>query len=139
MNTHVLAALLVILAPTDVLAQSPPEASGIKDIKAYCLDFNWAPPAARGKPFANPGTWAGADPAAHVAWYKAIGANVIQTFCVSTNGYAWYKNGFVPEQPGLKHDFLPEVVKLGHQEGMLVMGYFCIASNPTLGRRTIPT
>ena len=44
--------------------------------------------------------------------------------------YAWYKNGFAPEQPGLKHDFLPKVVKLGHQEGMLVMGYFCIASNP---------
>lgn len=36
----------------------------------------------------------------------------------------------MPEQPGLKHDFLPEVVKLGHKEGMKVMGYFCIASNP---------
>jgi hypothetical protein len=98
----------------------------VKDIKAYCLDFNWG----RRRRFARPGTWAGADPAAHVDWYKAIGANVIQTFCVSCNGYAWYKNGFVPEQPGLKHDFLPEVVRLGHREGMLVFGYFCIASNP---------
>ena len=100
------------------------------EIKAYCLDFNWAPTHRRGKPFAKPGLWAGADPAEHVAWYKTMGANVIQTFCVSTNGYAWYKDGVVPEQPGLKHDFLPEVVKLGHQQGMKVMGYFCIASNP---------
>jgi alpha-L-fucosidase len=97
----------------------------IKEIKAYCLDFNWD----KGF-FAEPGTWAASDPIEHVAWYKAIGANVIQTFAVSWNGYAWYKNGFVPEQPGLKHDFLPEVVKLGHKEGMLVFGYFCISSNP---------
>lgn len=99
-------------------------------IKSYCLDFNWAPTNRRGKPFAKPGQWAGAVPAEHVAWYKAMGANVIQTFAVSTNGYAWYKNGFVPEQPGLKHDFLPEVVKLGHAEGMKVFGYFCASSNP---------
>ncbi len=65
-----------------------------------------------------------------MAWYKTIGANVIQTFCVSCNGYAWYKNGFVPAQPGLKHDFLPAVVRLGHKEGMLVFGYFCISANP---------
>ena len=45
-----------------------------------------------------------------------MGNNVIQTFCVSCNGYAWYKNGVVPEQPGLKHDFLREVVRLGHAE-----------------------
>ena len=100
------------------------------EIKAYCLDFNWEPTNRRGKPFAKPGLWNESDPAEHVAWYKTMGANVIQTFCVSTNGYAWYKNGVVPEQPGLKHDFLPEVVKLGHKEGMKVMGYFCIAANP---------
>jgi hypothetical protein len=64
-----------------------------------------------------------------VAWYKAVGANVIQTFAVSCNGYAWYKNGVVPEQPGLKHDSLTEDVKLGHAEGMQVMGYFCIGAN----------
>ncbi len=102
------------------------DASKIRDIKAYCIDFNWG---AR-RSFARPGTWKNSDPAAHVAWYKSMGANVIQTFCVSCNGYAWYKNGFVPEQPGLKHDFLPEVVKLGHSEGMLVFGYFCISANP---------
>lgn len=101
-----------------------------EEIKAYCLDYNWAPTGRRRKPFANPGHWAASDPAEHVAWYKAMGANVIQTFAVSTNGYAWYKNSFAPEQPGLKHDFLTEVVKLGHQENMKVFGYFCAASNP---------
>lgn len=99
-------------------------------IKAYCLDFNWA--GRRG--FADPGTWKDADPKAHVAWHKAMGGNVIQTFCVSSNGWAWYQGGPVPEQPGLKHDFLREVVKLGHEEGMLVMGYFCIAANTRWGR-----
>jgi hypothetical protein len=111
-------------------ANAPAAPAEIKDIKAYCLDFNWGGRRA----FAKPGTWAGADPKQHVAWYKAIGANVIQTFCISCNGYAWYKNGVVPEQPGLKHDFLPEMVRLGHQEGMLVMGYFCIAANTRWGQ-----
>ena len=130
MKTKLLATLL-ILAPLaeSSIAGTPPKASEIKDIKAYCLDFNWAATGRRRKPFAKPGNWAGAVPAEHVAWYKTMGANVIQTFCVSTNGYAWYKNGVVPEQPGLKYDFLPEVVKLGHQEGMLVFGYFCAAAN----------
>ena len=95
-------------------ASAPVDPTKIKDIKAYCLDFNWG----RRRSFAKPGTWASADPAKHVAWYKAMGANVIQTFAVSCNGYAWYKNGAVPEQPGLKHDFLTEVVRLGHKEGM---------------------
>lgn len=120
-------------AESRLAAEQGASAATMKDIKSYCLDFNWQPTGRRGRPFAKPGNWNGADPAAHVAWYKSIGANVIQTFCVSTNGYAWYKNGFVPEQPGLKHDFLPEVVKLGHQEGMKVMGYFCISSNPRWG------
>jgi hypothetical protein len=122
-----------MVAPGNSPAAPAPAAGGIKDIKAYCLDFNWVNTARKRKPFASPGTWAASDPAEHVAWYKAIGANVIQTFCVSTNGYAWYKNGFVPEQPGLKHDFLPEVVRLGHREGMLVFGYFCAAANPKWG------
>ena len=110
-------------------AKVPAAPAEIKDIKAYCLDFNWG---ARRR-FARPGSWRNADPAKHVAWYKAMGVNVIQTFCVSCNGYAWYKNGFVPEQPGLKHDFLPEMVRLGHKEGMLVMGYFCIGANTRWG------
>ena len=100
--------------------------------KAFCLDFNWGEGGPNG--FAKPGLWADADPARHVAWYRSLGANVIQTFCVSCNGYAWYKNGVVPEQPGLKHDFLREVVKGAHAEGMLVLGYFCAGSNTRWGR-----
>lgn len=102
------------------------------EIKAYDIDFNWGPGGPNG--FAKPGLWAEADPAAHVAWYKSIGCNVIQSFCVSCNGYAWYKNGVVAEQPGLKHDFLPEMVKLAHQENMLVFGYFCAGANTRWGQ-----
>jgi len=113
-----------LIAETEL--KNIPIKKDIANIKAYCLDFNWF---GRRK-FAPPGKWADADPAKHVAWYKSVGCNVIQTFAVSCNGYAWYKNGFIPEQPGLKHDFLRDMVRLGHKEGMLVMGYFCIASNP---------
>lgn len=113
-----------------VAAEYSPAAFGNEpaaEIKAFCIDFNWGPGGPNG--FAAPGLWADADPAEHVAWYKGLGANVIQTFCVSCNGYAWYKGGVVPEQPGLKHDFLTDVVRLGHREGMKVMGYFCVGAN----------
>ncbi len=104
----------------------------IETIKAYDLDFNWG----EGGPnaFAKPGLWADADPKEHVRWYKELGVNVIQTFIVSCNGYAWYKDGVVPEQPGLKFDFLPAIVKLGHREGIKVMGYLCIGSNTRWGQ-----
>jgi len=110
-------------------------------IKAFCVDFNWVhlQREAKGKAsepatvFAPPGHWADASPARHVSWYEALGANVIQTFAVSCNGYAWYKGGFVPPQPGLKHDFLPEVVRLGHAKKMMVMGYFCVGANSKWG------
>ncbi len=128
-TTSLLIAAVSWLAAGAVQAEPSAAVPAIKDIKSYCLDFNWAP---RGG-FAAPGDWKEADPAATVAWHKAVGSNVIQTFCVSCNGYAWYKNGVVPEQPGLKHDFLREVVKLGHAEGMMVMGYFCIAANTRWG------
>ena len=48
--------------------------SSEKEIKAYCLDFNWAATGRRRKPFAKPGAWAGADPAQHVAWQQVDGA-----------------------------------------------------------------
>ena len=71
-----------------------------RPIKAFCVDFNWGPGGPNG--FPNPGHWADADPAAHVAWYEQLGANVIQTFAVSCNGYAWYQGGKIPAQPGLE-------------------------------------
>ncbi len=103
----------------------------IEEIKAYDIDFNWG----EGGPnaFAAPGLWADANPEEHIKWYKDLGVNTIQTFIVSCNGYAWYKNGVVPEQPGLKYDFLPEMVQLGHKEGIKVMGYLCIGSNVRWG------
>lgn len=124
--------LNVACAAEPPIAGDPASTAKTADIKSYCIDFNWGPGGPNG--FAAPGFWADADPAKHVAWYKAMGVNVIQTFCVSCNGYAWYKNGVVPEQPGLKHDFLAEMVRLGHREGMRVMGYFCVAANTRWGK-----
>ena len=95
-----------------------------KQIKAFCVDFNWHQGV-----FAKPGHWGDASPEEHVRWYEALGANTIQTFCLSCNGYAWYKGGFVPPQPGLQHDFLTDMVRMGHRRGMRVMGYFCIGAN----------
>jgi hypothetical protein len=100
-------------------------------IEAYNLDFNWGEGGPNG--FAKPGQWADAPPEEHIKWYKELGVNTIQTFCVSCNGYAWYKNGVIPAQPGLKHDFLPDMVRLGHQAGIRVFGYFCIGSNTRWG------
>jgi hypothetical protein len=96
-------------------------------IRAYDIDYNWGEGGAHG--FARPGLWADADPRAHVEWYAALGCNVIQSFAVSCNGYAWYKNGIIPEQPGLKYDFLTEQVRLAHEKNIKVFGYFCIAAN----------
>ena len=96
-------------------------------VKAYCIDFNWGPGGRHG--FAKPGLWADANPEQHVNWYENLGCNTIQTFAVSCNGYAWYKNGIIPEQPGLKYDFLTEMVKLGHKKNMKVFGYFCAGAN----------
>jgi hypothetical protein len=128
MKNFLATAMLVSLASVNISAQSAQPAQP-EIIKSYCLDFNWA-----GRDgFAPPGTWKDADPKAQVAWHKTMGSNVILSFCVSHNGYAWYRNDVTPEQPGLKHDFLREVVKLGHKEGMLVMGYFSIAANKRWG------
>jgi uncharacterized lipoprotein YddW (UPF0748 family) len=132
-KVNILIWLAIAALTTIVLSCDSPEKKSdkIENIKSYCLDFNWG----EGGPnaFAAPGLWADANPMDHLRWYKELGANTIQTFIVSCNGYAWYKNGVVPPQPGLKHDFLPELVKLGHQEGMKVMGYLCIGSNTRWG------
>jgi hypothetical protein len=106
-------------------------------IHSFCIDFNWRRPRLPGwhNDFAKPGHWADASPAEHVEWYAGAGVNAIQTFCVSCNGYAWYKGGFAPEQPGLRHDFLPEMVRLGHERKMQVLGYFCAGSNTLWGER----
>ena len=133
-DLRVLAIRLISLAaafvvPTVVRADDPSDAP---PVRAFCIDFNWGEGGPNG--FAKPGLWADASPEEHVAWYAALGCNVIQTFAVSCNGYAWYRGGPVPPQPGLKHDFLTEMVKLGHGRGMRVMGYFCVGANTLWGQ-----
>ena len=101
---------------------------GREPVKAFCIDFNWEPSVG----CANPGTFTHADPEAHVRWYKDLGANTIQSFCVSLNGYAWYSNSAVaPVNPGLeKKNFLAQLCRCGHDAGMKVMGYFTFGNNP---------
>jgi hypothetical protein len=105
-------------------------------IRAFCLDFNLQI-LSRNFVFeyAPPGHWADVDPAAHVDWYKEFGANCIQTFVLSCNGYAWYKGGPIPEQPGLQHDFLTELAQLAHQKRMLVFGYYPLDVNILYGEQ----
>lgn len=98
-----------------------------ESIRAFNIDYNWGPGGAHG--FAAPGLWADANPDTLMKWYEDLGCNVVHSFGVSCNGYAWYKNGIVPEQPGLKYDFLTEMVKIGHKKQMKVFGYFCVGAN----------
>lgn len=93
-------------------------------IKAFCVDFNWGSAG-----FAPPGMYAQASPEKHLDWYRAMGVNTIQTFCVSCCGHAWYQSAVAPVQPGMRGDFLREITALGHGAGMKVMGYFCIGAN----------
>lgn len=127
-RTRFVLGLLLSVSSLGLAETQVPDPATMSEIKAYCLDFNWQGSGRKSK-IADPGYLNRADPAAVVEWHKTIGCNVIQTFCVSHNGYAWYRNEVTPEQPGLVHDFLREVVKLGHAEGMVVMGYFSIAAN----------
>jgi hypothetical protein len=97
-------------------------------IKMFNIDLNWSDDR-----FVPPGQWANTSPAEHVQWCADLGANVIHSYTVSCNGYAWYKGGFVPPQPGLTHDFFPEVIRLAHKKNMLVTGYFCVGANTKWG------
>lgn len=99
-------------------------------IKAFCIDFNWAP---EGK-FAPPGMFTTANAKDHFRWYQDLGVNTIQTFCVSCCGYAWYQSSVPPVNPGMKGDFLKEITEFGHAAGMKVMGYFCIGANSYWGQ-----
>jgi len=112
------------LAGATVAAISAVEPAPTERIRAFCVDFNWD---ARG--FAPPGMYGQASAKDHVAWYKALGVNTIQTFCVSCPGYAWYRSEIAPVQPTMTGDFLSEVAALGHKAGMRVMGYFCVGAN----------
>lgn len=91
----------------------------------FSIDFNSD---ILGQP-ASPGLYAHADPKEHIKFYCELGANGIQTFCVGLNGFAWYKSKIAPVTPGMKGDFLKKMISLGHQKGLSVHGYFCLAGN----------
>jgi hypothetical protein len=113
------AALACVVAQPAETGENPEER-----IKAFCIDFNWG---AEG--FAPPGMYAQASAQKHFEWYRDMGVNTIQTFCVSCPGYAWYQSKVAPVQPGMQGDFLTELTRLGHGAGMKVMGYFCVGAN----------
>lgn len=113
-----------VSANAETPSQSVETSSDLERIKAFCIDFNWGPDG-----FAKPGMYATASPLEHFNWYRHMGVNTIQTFCVSCPGYAWYNSGVAPVQPGMPGEFLTEIVKLGHEAGIRVMGYFCIGAN----------
>lgn len=102
-------------------------------IRAYNIDYNWDANGGYINDFAKPGLWADANPEELMEWYEDLGCNAVHTFAVSCNGYAWYKNGTIPEQPGLKYDFLTEMVKIGHKKNMKVFGYYCVGANTKWG------
>lgn len=95
-------------------------------ITAFCIDFNWD----LLKRFASPGLYGGARAEEHLHWYRELGVNTIQSFCVSHNGYAWYKSRLAPQTPGMNEQgFLERLTELGHASDMRVMGYFSPGAN----------
>ncbi len=102
-------------------------------VKAFNIDYNWDPGGGYINNFAAPGLWADADPAELMQWYEDLGCNAVHSFAVSCNGYSWYKNGVIAEQPGLKHDFLTEMVRIGRKKNIKVFGYYCVGANTKWG------
>jgi len=112
--------------PVSGRAEEASQRVGQQLVKAFCIDFNWGDQGA-----AEPALYAQAEPAEQVRWYQDLGANTIQTFCVSYNGYAWYPSEVAPVTPGLRHpNFLGEMVELGHKARLKVFGYFTLGANP---------
>jgi hypothetical protein len=56
--------------------------------------------------------------------------DLIKAYCIDFNWGPGGAHGFA--KPGLAHDFLSEMVKLGRENGMKVFGYFCAGANPSL-------
>ncbi len=136
MKRHAPGSLAVCLIAASAMLSSFASAHAATNdrIQSFCIDFNWGAGGPNG--FPAPGTFASADPAVHYQFYKDLGVNVIQTFCVSCNGYAWYQgSAMAPVQPGLKHDFLKQITALAHKDGIKVMGYFCVGANTYWGQK----
>jgi uncharacterized lipoprotein YddW (UPF0748 family) len=127
-----IAVVLAVTAGRPSAAADKPRAG--QRLTAFCIDFNWGPGGPNG--FSPAGTFSRADPKEHYRWSAELGTNVIYTFCVSCDGYAWYRDSAVaPVQPGLKYDFLGDIAKLAHRDGKLAVGYFCAGANTYWGRK----
>lgn len=96
-----------------------------EQIRAFCIDFNWDAT----KRYASPGLYAQAKAADHLKWYKDLGVNTIQSFCVSHNGYAWYDSKVAPRIPTMEGSFFTELAESAKKEGLRVMGYFSPGAN----------
>lgn len=94
-------------------------------IRAFCIDFNWD----WTRRFASPGLYAQADPARHLEWYRELGVNTIQSFCVSHNGYAWYDSDIAPRTPGMEGPFFTKLAEMANKKDFRVMGYFSPGAN----------
>lgn len=89
-------------------------------IRAFCIDFNWD----RLNRFSSPGLYSSADPREHFEWYQRLGANTVQSFYVTHNGYAWYRSDIAPTTPGPGARFFEQLATISADAGMRVMGYF---------------
>jgi hypothetical protein len=58
-----------------------------------------------------------------------MNCNALSAFAVPFHGLAWFKSEVSPPNPGLAHDFLPEIVRLGHRHGMKVFAYINVSAN----------
>jgi hypothetical protein len=120
-GTITVVTMLAGILPHDLISpiQANDKIADDEPMRTFTIDFAWA----------KPGQFVDADPKEHMKWYADLGCNTLTLVSIGLNGYAWYKNGVVPEQPGLKYDFMTEMVKLGHQKKMKVLGYFCPSIN----------
>jgi hypothetical protein len=91
----------------------------------FGIDFNWD----RTHRFASPGLYAQADPRVHLDWYRSLGVDTIQGFCVAHNGYAWYHSDIAPRTPGMNGSFSTRLAELAAAEGMDFVGFFSPGAN----------
>ena len=133
MRATTFTSIILFMGYLIVSFESISQPSKVGGIRAYNIDYNWDPNGGYINAFAKPGLWADADPEELIEWYEDLGCNAVHSFAVSCNGYAWYKNGTISEQPGLKYDFLTEMVKIGRKKNMKVFGYYCVGANTKWG------
>lgn len=89
-------------------------------MRGFSIEFNSDD---LGQPL-SPGLYRNVTAESQLNWYLDHGVNVIQTFCMGLNGYAWYQSKVAPVEPGLNGNFLKELVDMGHEAEVEVHGYF---------------